>query len=461
MSLDPVCECVAVRLATARRTSVACVVASLLAGMWCASAEAGQQPATPPELHEHVAVSAVALTPTREASGTAWLPPSTPMYGLHRPWRGWDLRLDGAASGEFVYEPGERHRTGGADTQQFGSVNWAMAMGRRAVGKGRVGVRTMLSAEPWTIRGCGSLNLLATGEVCEHDTIHDRQQQHDLVMELAADYEHPLRRDWRWQVYGGVAGEPALGPSGYPHRASAAANPVAPVTHHWLDGSHITFGVITAGIHNDRVKAEASAFNGREPDESRVDLDLGAFDSFAARVSFLPTERLAVQVSGGRVNDARTVFLERSPRPAAKGTASATYVRPINANGTWATTLAAAVDRAHETVLGAPTEFNTSAFLAESSMDSGGRHAVFGRAELFAMPAHHLHANEFGGAVFTLAKVQLGYAHDFRTGKGFVAGIGGTASVSVLPRALGPRYGGRAAPGLALFLNVRPTRHVM
>jgi hypothetical protein len=244
------------------------------------------------------------------------------MYGVHRPWRGWDVRLDGVAFAQFVYEEGDRRRVHEADRHQFGSVNWGMVMARRPIGQGRFGVRTMASAEPWTIGGCGSLNLLATGEVCDHDTTYDRQQQHDTVMELSADYEHPLRGAWRWQVYAAVAGEPALGPPGYPHRASAMANPLAPTTHQWLDGSHISFGVLTLGIHNRQWKAETSIFNGREPDEQRVNLDLGAFDSFAARLSVLPTERLAVQLSAGRVREARTEFMEPSPESATKVTAS-------------------------------------------------------------------------------------------------------------------------------------------
>jgi hypothetical protein len=92
------------------------------------SARAGQPPTGQPELHEHIDVAAAALTPTRDASGTAWLPPATPMYGLHRPWRGWDVRLDGRALVGLIDEPGDRHRTGGAQRRQLGSVNWAMAM---------------------------------------------------------------------------------------------------------------------------------------------------------------------------------------------------------------------------------------------------------------------------------------------------------------------------------------------
>ena len=190
-------------------------------------------------------------------------------------WRGWSVMAHGAAFLQLLWEPGDIHRTGGFSELQVGGVNWGMLMARRPLGAGRLGLRMMGSLEPWTIPGCGSLNLLATGEMCRGDTIHDRQHPHDLFMELAADYDRPLRGAIRWQIYGGLAGEPALGPPGFPHRLSALVNPVAPVAHHWLDSTHITFGLVTTGVYGARWKAEMSAFNGREPDENRADLDLG------------------------------------------------------------------------------------------------------------------------------------------------------------------------------------------
>ena len=293
----------------------------MLLGTSLASATTGaaQEPQPAPTgVHEHVAVTAPLLTPTKETSGTAWLPQVTPMYGVHRPWRGWDLRLSGVAFAQALYEPRDRHRTGGSGTRQVGSINWGMFMARRNAGGGRFGIRTMFSAEPWTVPGCGSLNFLATGEVCEGDTIHDRQQPHDLFMELAVDYDRRLGGAWRWQVYAGLAGEPALGPPGYPHRASAIANPIRPVTHHWLDSTHVTFGLVTVGVHNQRWKAETSVFNGREPDDSRADLDLGAFDS-VARASFIPADRtpglagVSCAPAGGE--DGLSPSLLRIPRP--------------------------------------------------------------------------------------------------------------------------------------------------
>ena len=246
----------------------------------------------PPPAHQHHAAGTgtMSLFPAREASGTAWLPDITPMYGVERTWGDWNVMLHGVAFVQFLYEPGLIHRTGGYSTHQFGSVNWGMAHARRQLGAGRVGLRAMLSLEPWTLPDCGSLNLLATGEMCEGDTIHDRQHPHDLFMELAADYDRPLRGSLRWQVYGGLVGEPALGPVGFPHRLSALPNPIAPISHHWLDSTHITFGLVTTGLYDRRWKAEVSVFNGREPDANRADLDLGPLDSISGR-ALVPAHR--------------------------------------------------------------------------------------------------------------------------------------------------------------------------
>ena len=122
---------------------------------------------------------------TREASGTAWLPDATPMYGFHRTAGTWQVMFHGNAFMQFLYEGGEEHRR----SHQAGSINWFMAMARRPLGGGRLGVRGMVSLEPWTIPGCGYPDLLATGETCDGDSIHDRQHPHDLFMELAVEYD--------------------------------------------------------------------------------------------------------------------------------------------------------------------------------------------------------------------------------------------------------------------------------
>jgi hypothetical protein len=319
----------------------------------------------------------------------------------------------------------------------------------------------MLSTEPWTVSSCGTISYLMTGEVCQGDTIHDRQQQHDLVMELAADYEHRLRGDWRWIVYAGLAGEPALGPPGFPHRASARANPIGPITHHWLDSTHVTFGLVTMGVHNQRWKAEASAFNGRKPDENRANLDLGRFNSVASRMTVLPTDRLALQISAGRLRDAWTDFPFPAQDPITRVTASAIYHKPMGSAGLWATTAAIGANHAREPIPGGILDATTTGALLESSFTRSGRHTIFGRAEIGGMPAHHLHAHEYASSVFAIGKIQAGYVRQLASLGGLSTGMGGTIGFSLLPPQLAPRYGGRTARSFAVFYSISAARHQM
>lgn len=414
--------------------------------------------------HEHHAAPSITedlpLFVPREASGTAWLPDETPMYGLYRRWGRWQLMFHGSVVGQWLYEPADRHRTGGFSKHQLSSANWGMVMARRPAGRGRVGLRAMATAEPWTVSDCGFINFLAAGEMCQGDTIHDRQHPHDLFMELAMDYDQPLRGSLRWQVYGGLSGEPALGPPGFPHRLSAMANPVAPVTHHWLDSSHITFGLVTTGVYTDRWKAEVSLFNGREPDAVRWNLDLAPLDSFSGRLSVMATSRLTFQISSGHLHGAEKEFAPRPRSDVNRTTASATY--HVDAAGRlWASTIAYGVNSGPEVLPTGPVQLVTHAGLAETTLVINERHTVFGRLEVVGKPAHDLHAHEFGGEVFPVAKLEAGYVRLFRVWRGVVPGVGGTFSLNAVPRELSPYYSGQFPIGLGAFLTVRPPRHGM
>ena len=396
----------------------------------------------------------------REGSGTSWLPDETPMFALMRRWRGWDVMLHASVIAQVAAEDTTRHRTGGDARVQASSTNWGMAALRRPLAGGRVGVRAMLTAEPWTVGDCGFLNLLATGETCDGDTIHDRQHPHDALMELAADYSRPLGGDRRWHLYAAASGEPALGPGGFPHRLSAMANPGAPIGHHWLDATHVSFGVVTAGVSSRRWRAEASAFNGREPDERRAGLELAPLDSLAARLAVVPSSRLALQVSAGHLREAEAEPGTARSVDIRRVTASATYHRPAGGGAVWATTAAWGLNDADEAVAGLPVRRTTHAALVESAFVESRQTWVL-RAEVAGKPAHDLHAHEFGAAVFTVGKVAAGYTRYLAEWRGLTAGLGVVASAAVVPRALAPRYGGRVAPGAVVFAHVRPVRHAM
>ena len=381
----------------------------------------------------------------RDGSGTAWLPDASPMYASHWQRGDWQVMLHENAFLQFLDESGDR----GSD--QAGSINWVMGMAQRTAGPGRVSFRGMFSAEPWTVGGCGYPDLLATGERCNGEAIHDRQHPHDLMMELSAQYDAPLRGPVRWQVYGGPAGEPALGPVAYPHRISAFPNPLAPIGHHWLDATHITFGVLTGALYGNRWKSEMSVFNGREPDEERADFDLGALDSVSGRVWFLPTAKLALQFSAGQLAEA-----ERNEAGEASDltrvTASATYHTPVREQGLWATTLAWGhnVESGH----------GSHAILAETNFTVRDRDSWFARFEAVGKTAHDLAVAESDEA-FTVAKLQGGYTRYLTAWRGLKPGVGATLSASFVPADLSAAYGGRVHVGYGVFLTLRPAEMTM
>jgi hypothetical protein len=365
--------------------------------------------------------------------------------------------LHGNAFFQLLHEAAPEHR----GATQAGSINWLMAMGRRPLARGMVGLRGMASLEPWTITGCGYPNLLATGEVCDSDTIHDKQHPHDVFMELAAEVQQPLTGNLRWNFYGGLAGEPALGPPGFPHRISAMPNPLSPIAHHWLDATHITFGVVTTGVSTQRWKVEGSAFNGREPDERRYDLHLARLDSVAARVWYLPTDALALQVSAGRLNDAEQGLAGAPSIDVRRTTASATYHRR-GSGRLWSSTIAWGMNRE----LGQTTH----GLMLESAVNADDGQTWFGRLELNGKPAHDLHIHESvdihetlgvieSSEVFTVGKLQAGYTRYFAARRGWSPGVGATISAVFVPEALQPRYG--LGVGAGLFLTLRPAPHQM
>jgi hypothetical protein len=320
-------------------------------------------------------------------------------------------------------------------------------MADRTAGSGHLGLRGMISLEPWTVRGCGYPDLLASGEVCQGEAIHDRQHPHDLFMELAVTYDRPLAGNVRLQLYGGPVGEPALGPTAFPHRISAISSPLAPITHHWLDATHITFGVVTGGVYRTRWKAETSVFNGREPDENRTNFDFAQLDSYSGRFWFLPTKRWAIQASAGHLTDAEAGHDGGAPVTVNRVTASATYHRARRAGSLWASTIA--WGRNVE-----PGNRATNAFLAETSVTLNDRNGWFGRFELSEKSGHDLAIESAG--VFTVAKLAVGYTRYVQPWNGLKPGFGAGLSVAIAPETLRSIYGSRVNPGVALFVTLRP-----
>jgi hypothetical protein len=242
------------------------------------------------------------LPMTRNGSGTSWLPDNSPMYAYMFHSRKWMYMLHGDVflryNKQDIFDKGSR---GGS---KFDAPNMVMMMGQRNIGsKGLFHFNTMFSLDPLTVGGEGYPLLFQSGETYNGAPLVDRQHPHDLISELSVSYAHEISPDADIFVYLGYPGEPALGPAAFVHRPSGFFNPDAPLSHHWVDATHITFGVATLGVRYGKFKIEASSFTGREPDENRYDLDKPTFDSWSGRVSFNPSKSWSMQVSHGFIKE--------------------------------------------------------------------------------------------------------------------------------------------------------------
>jgi hypothetical protein len=365
---------------------------------------------------------AMAMGPV-EASGTSRLPQAAGMIpGVHFDiGGGWTGMAHGYAWGMYTDQTGPRGDEG-AYVQSM-----AMLMAEKPFDWGRVQLRSMFSLDP-LMGQRGYPLLFASGETAHGVPLVDRQHPHDFFMELAARVDVNLAPGTTAFVYGGPAAEPALGPPAFMHRGSARLNPEAPISHHFFDSTHVTYGVVTAGVAGKAWQFEGSVFNGREPDENRWDFDFGALDSWSARATLTPSPNWAVQVSHGFLNDPEATHPGEDEY---RSTASVHY----NSGHGLAAMAAVAVKDRH------PGE-SLTAWLAEANWDITKHHTVFGRFENVANDElFPNHADPLHDVKFRVSKLQAGYAYTLPAGP-FALSLGGTAAKFFKPSALDAVYGG-------------------
>src|SRR6202030_1128830 len=171
----------------------------------------------------------------------------------------------------------------------------------RSTARGQFTFTSMLSLDPATVGESGYREIFQAGEALNGRPLIDRQHPHNFFMQLAAVWRLPAARSTGFTIAGGLAGEPALGPVAFMHRASADDNPTAPLSHHTFDSTHISFGVVTVAVDHGPLIVEGSVFNGREPDENRWDFDFGRLDSVSGRLWYRPNDEWELQVSTGHL----------------------------------------------------------------------------------------------------------------------------------------------------------------
>lgn len=325
---------------------------------------------------------------------------------------------------------------------KFESQNWLMLMEERRVDSATVNFRQMFSAEPLTAPHPGFPELFQTGETYHGRPLVDHQHPHDVIGELAALITVPVFEKVSWLIYGGAAGEPALGPTAFTHRASAMELPPAPLGHHLQDSTHIAFGVVTTGLVMGPVKVEGSAFNGREPDERRWNFDFGPLDSFSGRVAVALGRNWTAQYSYGHLVHPEALEAGNINRQ----TASVNYNRPMRA-GYWTSTLL--WGRNHKAIEGT----NQNGFLLESALNFRLKNYVFTRLEL--VDKDELFPDVEPRQSFRIGAYSFGAERDLvQSTKGRI-GVGAAMTFYSKPSALDAVYGDNPV-SFQVFLHFRP-----
>jgi hypothetical protein len=381
---------------------------------------------------------------SREGSGTSWLPDSSPMYGKMFMFGEDMLMLHGAIFPRYTNVSTRR----GDD--RIDAPNWIMAMYSHPLGDStQIGGRLMMSLDPLTEGGRGYPLLFQTGESWHDQPLHDRQHPHDLFDELSLSLSQKFDHDFSAYLYFGYPGEPALGPPTFMHRPSAMDDPDAPIGHHWQDSTHITFGVATAGLVWRNIKVEGSIFTGREPDENRYDFDRLRFDSYSGRISWNPTQNLALQGSFGYIKSPEALDPKTNIH---RTTASAIYNLPLGPDSNWSNSFVWGQNNA-------TGEGKTQSFLIESNYQRG-RDTVYFRWERVQKSGHELVLDEADESrIFPVGGYTIGYVRDLSHGNGVDIGLGTQFTFNDRPDNLDRYYDNDLGYAFQFFLRIRPSLH--
>lgn len=380
-----------------------------------------------------------------DTSGTSAEPNSTPAPMLMKSKGAWTLMFH---ANVFVLDEQQSGPRGG---DKFFSTNWLMGMAQRNAGPGVFTVRAMLTLEPATITDRRYPLLFQQGETAYGLPISDGQHPHNFVMELAALYDWKLGTKSLLSFYAAPTGDPALGPTAYPHRASAAEDPIAALGHHQEDSTHIAADVVTAGLTYRIARIEASGFHGREPSESRWEMDQGKLNSWSMRLTVQPGKNWTGQYSYGRITSPEALYPAEDQE---RMTASVMYSRAFH-NGNLASTLLWGRTRSlqddaifHSYLFETTVSFRTHNYLWTriESVD---------RSNELLLGENRLPPGFVEKPVGQVQAYTFGYDRDFRFIPDLASALGAQVTTYGVGDAFKPIYGSHPV-GVAIFVRLRP-----
>jgi hypothetical protein len=428
---------------------------------------------------------------THTNSGTSVEPPSTPVSMLMSRYRGWMLMLHGTAFVADIQQHAASNPSGPspATCEQFNvpclppvirggdklfSTNWLMPMATRQLGQngryGQLTLRTMFSLEPATITARQYPELFQQGETAFGKPIIDGQHPHDFFMEVAALYDLRLGEHALLSLYAAPIGDPAIGPTAYPHRISASEDPIAALGHHQEDSTHIAFNVFTGGLTYRWLRFEESGFHGAEPTEQRWGFQPSpnghAVDSYSSRITFSPAPNWSSQYSIAHIVSPEALYPNENQQ---RQTASIMYNRPFGhatADGVhsnnWSNTLLWGRTKS------LPQDGNDSSiensYLLESLLNFRTRNYVWTRIEnagrsneLLLPPGSALPPNFTESPIGHVAAYTFGYDRDYRIAPHLLTAPGAQFTTYTTPAALVSTYGSHPF-GVVAFVRLRITK---
>ncbi len=333
-----------------------------------------------------------------------------------------------------------------ADFRSWESQNWMMGAGERPLGRGHLELMGMLTLEPFTMPAAGSPQLFQTGESYRRTPLVNLQHPHDLVMGVGVSYRRPVGKA---TLVGGadLVGSATLGPTPFMHRASARDNPQVPLGHHVMDSTHISAGVLRAGITFGSITVEGSTFRGAEPDENRRNIERPRLDSYAGRVR-VDSGPWHAQVSAGHLTQPEWYEpYDQNRITASLGYEGTVRTRPLSITAVW----------------GGTREFNgfngnADGYLLEWDLRAAPRSTVYGRAEVDDKELFGLGLHEKGFShrhvLYTVGALTAGYLFDVADNRWGRVGLGADMTRYHMPTDLVQYYGGSSS--YHVFVRWRP-----
>lgn len=348
------------------------------------------------------------------------------------------LMVHGNAFGAYVAESGSR------GTDHFAAPNMFMAdLGTSVADRHYLNLEYMGTLELWTFPQSGYPELLQIGEHQKNGApFLDAQHPHSSpIMGLTLSDTIRLGENKDFVKFSfAPRGESTEGPVAFMHRPTGMVNPDAPLGHHvGQDVGHISGTVFAGALRLGATELQLSAFHGREPEPTKVDLPFGAPDSLAARLIEQFTPRFYAMISATDTRDPE----EDSPDIHSVHRFSASAYNQLTVGG---------LAFHNALIYGLVTNYDhapsLSSFAEEFWLHGHGPN-VWARVEVLQRTPNELLLAGFArpneGRWATAAT--LGYTHDLARLFGVKIGLGGSVTRDFLPDGYRSSYGGNPYTG--------------